>query len=43
LPPIRKKTQQNQHIDKNVVKMPQTNRYQNDRFISSLVRTINQN
>jgi hypothetical protein len=42
LPPI-KKTQQYQQIDENVIKMSQTNRYQNDRFISSFVRTINQN
>jgi hypothetical protein len=42
LPPI-KKTQQHQLIDKNVVKMSQTNRYQNDRFISSFVKTIIQN
>ena len=37
------KTQRNQHIDKNAVKMSQTNRYQIDRFISSFVETINQN
>jgi len=42
LPPI-KKNSRNQQIDKNVVKMSQTNRYQIDKFISSFVRTINQN
>jgi len=37
------KTEQKQQIGKNVVKMSQTNRYQNDIFISSFDRTLNQN
>jgi len=40
---VSQETQQNQLTDKNVVEMSQTNRYQNDRFVISFVRTTSQN